>query len=235
VTTISAVHFVEIKFTIFNFSQTGITIADTTKPESPQISTTHTIVEKTTIGPAGLFDGTRFIWIKKTTYKITFSATNSDTVDHTLYYEIYLAGSLAKSGSFVVTAGGSETSVEVASLAPSGNTVSIEIYMWADAANVITVDVSIDGGVGTETTTDDEIIRVQLGGDMTIYASFSATGTATYTWTLQAVLSNTRIAYYTNDDLVFVAPAPPLKLLLRTDTSGEIAICKSIIVISKNW
>jgi len=225
----------ELVFNLTAFTDTGITISDTSKPDTAQISHTYNALQKGTLSSDRLYTGQTYIYIRRFAFKTTFSATNSDSADHTLNYEIYVDGSLATSGSFTVPANGSATQTEVYAQVPGDDSATIEIYMWADAANYITVDVTTDCGVGSESTDEQEVIQILLGGDVAIYASFDATGTASYTWTLRSYYSDVRIAYYTNDDLVFVAPAPYLKLTLYSDTSNEIARVKAITIMARPW
>ncbi len=226
----------EVKFRIGAYSSGSITVADTTKPAAPQISYTYDSIEKTSLSLSSLFDATDMIQIVRFAFKVTLSASNSDTVSHTLNYEIYVDGSLAASGSVMVPGGGSTTQVEVfAKEYPTDRDALVEVYMWADTADVITVSVSISAGVGSESTSEQDVIHIFAGGEVAVFASFGATGTAAYTWTLRSIFSDVRLAYYTNDDMVFVAPAPPLKLTLKTDTSGEIAYVTGIVVFSKPW
>jgi len=226
----------EIKFNVSEFTTTGLTISDTAKPDTAQISHDYTAIAKPTAYVSEFYNGYSPLRIRRFAFKTTLSATNSDSVDHTLNYEIYVDGSLAVSGSFTVPASGSASKTEVyAQVNPTDNTATIEIYLWADTADVITVDETTIAGVGSESTDEQEVFETYVGGDMALYVNFGATGSASYTWVMRSYYCDARIAYYTDDDLAFDGSAPPIKVMLYTDTSGEIAYVTGIVVMAKPW
>lgn len=219
----------------------NLSIADTAKPATPQISVSHSFPASDS-NNVTLYGTSAVIQIKKFAGRVEMHFTNTDSASsHTIYYQIYLDGTLVVDNSAGTSIGMSGTLDAVETIKqsnPADGDLTVDIYLWADTANVITLDYhQVDLYVGTELTSEDEVIDINRDGVETIAVSFDGTdfgGTKTdYTWALRSQASNVKLNYLTNGDLYSSDLMPKTKVNLYGSISGEYAYVTGVSALKK--
>jgi len=204
----------------------SILIADTSKPATPQLTLTHNFPAKDSANVT-LYGSSAVIQILKFAGMVTLDFSNSDTVDHTAYYELDVNGTTF-TGSIDVPAGGTATAtVDIYVLNPTSNSVTMGVYLWADTADVVTlIAYSVLMGVGTNSTTEDDLVRINRTGYQTLAAHyFAGAGVTQYKARLKTADVYVKLSEVVNDDMFASVLLPPTILsALITIGSGYVFI-----------
>ena len=210
----------------------NLLIADTAKPTTPDISDTITFPANDSKGTT-IYGTNAIIQVKQFAGQVILNASNSDSADHTLDYEIDVDG-VAYTGSFTVPASGTASqTIDIKQTDPADETLNIDIYLWADTANVITLTSHEEHVyVGTDNTSEEIVIAINQDGKEMVNANFG--GSASYTFTLRSQYSNNIFASDTNTVLNIEQLLSKSKINLISGTSGTYVYVEGVSVIKKS-
>lgn len=193
----------------------NLTITDTSKPGSPQITENQSIpyeIKTSTCNECK---------VKRIAGQVDLNFTNLDGLsDHTIYYQIYVDGQLVvdRSSGFSIGAGSTLAKTElIYQIDPADKDVTTQIYLWADEAGHIRLDDHrVRCGIGVEQET--KAVEIEKDYQQAVYAEFATTGTS-YTYKLKAKYSGVIPKQGTDESLSIctMLPYTELHLVPQTD------------------
>lgn len=193
----------------------NLTITDTAKPGSPQIT------ENQSIPYTPKSSTCNECKVKRIAGQVDLNFTNLDGVNpHTIYYQIYVDGQLVvdrSSSGFVIGAGSTLAKTElIYQVDPADKDVTTTMYFWADEASKIRLDDHrVRCGIGAEQNT--YAIEIEKEFQQALYVEFGTTGTA-YTAKLKAKNSGVELKSVTDQALSICTMLPYSQLYLEPQT-----------------
>lgn len=192
----------------------NLTIADTSKPGSPQITENQSIpyeIKTSTCNECK---------VKRIAGQVDLNFTNLDGGNpQTIYYQIYVDGQLIvdRSSGFSIGAGSTLAKTElIYQVDPTDEDVSTQIYFWVSTTNQIRLDDHrARCGIGAEQNT--YAIEIEKDYQQAVFAEFATTGTA-YTFNLKAKSSGVELETGTDVALSICTMLPYTQLYLEPQT-----------------
>jgi len=192
----------------------NLTIADTSKPGSPQITENQSIpyeIKTSTCNECK---------VKRIAGQVDLNFTNLDGGNpQTIYYQIYVDGQLVvdRSSGFSIGAGSTLAKTElIYQVDPTDEAVSTQIYLWVSTTNQIRLDDHrVRCGIGAEQNT--YAIEIEKDYQQAVYAEFATTDAA-YTYKLKAKYSGVELKTGTDVALSICTMLPYLQLYLEPQT-----------------
>lgn len=188
----------------------NLTITDTSKPGSPQITENQSIPYeiKTSI--------CNECKVKRIAGQVDLNFTNLDgAFGHNLYYQIYVDGQLVvdRSGGFMIDPGATLAKTElIYQVDPPDEDVTTQMYFWADVADLIRLDDHrVRCGIGVELET--KAVEIEKDYQQAVYAEFATTGTS-YDYKLKAKYSGVILKQSTDESLSICTMLPYTELHL---------------------
>lgn len=192
----------------------NLTIADTSKPGSPQITENQSIpyeIKTSTCNECK---------VKRIAGQVDLNFTNLDGSNpQTIYYQIYVDGQLIvdRTSGFSISAGSTLAKTElIYQVDPTDEDVSTQIYFWVSTTNQIRLDDHrVRCGIGAEQNT--YAVEIEKDYQQAVYAEFATTGTA-YTFNLKAKSSGVELKTDTDAALSICTMLPYTQLYLEPQT-----------------
>lgn len=206
----------------------NVLIIYTSKPATPQVTYNAQIPyeAKTSI--------CNEIKVKRAAGQVDLNFENLDLSNpHTIYYQIYVDGTLVvdRSVGFEIGAGSTLAKTElIYQIDPPDQNLNVQIYLWADTNDDIELDDhQVRAGIGAEQNV--AVLEIEKEYAQGIIANFGSTGT-TWTWSLQTKYSG--VTYEFGDqttNLEIVSQLLPYSKLFLVPVANKFAYIAGISLV----